>query len=88
MTLILVFCLVLVPLFAFPQAVFAFKQEDIDKLSSTKQCPFCDLTAAELPGADLSKEQAAGGKALRCGPFLSKFVRNEPAERRHEQGQP
>jgi uncharacterized protein YjbI with pentapeptide repeats len=33
--------------------VHAFKQADLDKLLSTKECQWCDLHGANLSGADL-----------------------------------
>ena len=33
--------------------VSAFKQEDLDKLMSTKRCPKCDLSEADLSEANL-----------------------------------
>ena len=39
---------------------FAFKQEDMDKLTRTKECIFCDLRKAELPEANLSGLRLSG----------------------------
>ena len=57
-----IFCLILVPLLFFSLDAGAFKQEDLDKLSATKQCPFCDLASAELPGAGLSGSRLPGSR--------------------------
>ena len=40
--------------------VSAFKQEDLDKLMSTKRCPKCDLSEADLSEANLSKANLKG----------------------------
>jgi uncharacterized protein YjbI with pentapeptide repeats len=48
--------LILVSVFfsiALTPQVSAFKQEDLNKLISTKQCPKCDLEGANLNNADL-----------------------------------
>ena len=39
---------------------FAFKQEDMDKLTRTKECIFCDLRKAELPEVNLSGLRLSG----------------------------
>jgi hypothetical protein len=44
----------LVALFLVSGVSYGFKQEDLDKLSATGQCPFCDLSHTDLPAADLS----------------------------------
>ena len=41
---------------------YGFKQEDIDKLAATGQCPFCDLSRIDLPAADLSGKRLAGAR--------------------------
>ncbi len=37
-----------------PVASHGFKQADVDKLLSTKECQWCDLNGANLEGADLA----------------------------------
>ncbi len=37
----------------FTASLYAFSQADVQKLTTTKQCPDCDLSGANLSGADL-----------------------------------
>ena len=41
---------------------YGFKQEDLDKLSATGQCLFCDLSQADLSAADLSGNKLTGAR--------------------------
>ena len=38
---------------SFAASLYAFSQADVQKLTTTKQCPDCDLSEANLGGADL-----------------------------------
>ena len=42
-----------------PGMSYAFKQADLDRLMTTKQCQWCDLRNADLAGAQLSGAQIA-----------------------------
>ena len=43
-----------------------FKQEDLDKLLSTNQCPKCSLSGADLRGADLRGANLRGADLSRA----------------------
>ncbi|MGA3173926.1 MAG: pentapeptide repeat-containing protein [Syntrophorhabdales bacterium] len=58
----LVLCLTLVPLLDVAGAARAFKPEDMNRLKTTKQCPFCDLSAADLASAELSGGRLSGAR--------------------------
>jgi len=55
-----VICFIVIPALGSPHRASAFKQEDLDKAVTTRQCPFCDLVGAKLAGTDLSGGRLSG----------------------------
>ncbi|MDD5008876.1 MAG: pentapeptide repeat-containing protein [Syntrophorhabdaceae bacterium] len=51
---------IVIILCSIPHTSCAFKQKDLDKLMTTKQCEWCDLRNADLSGAQLSGAQLSG----------------------------
>ncbi len=57
---ILALCLVSFVLCLSPRVTHGFKQSDVDKISNTKECQWCDLRGANLSGSDLSDASLSG----------------------------
>jgi hypothetical protein len=74
-TAVLALCAVLCALLCLPDFARAFKPADLDKLSKTKKCQWCDLGNADLKGAKLSGADLSGSNlsgAILTGADLSK----------------
>ena len=59
-------------MFFFAAHAIAFSNDDLARLNLIGSCPYCDLTYAQLPEANLSDTNLTGGRPQPCGPFQGK----------------
>ena len=53
-------CLALLVVSLMASSAHSFKQADVDKLLATRECQWCDLRGAHVPGANLSGTDLSG----------------------------